>query len=120
MKKLAQGRFELAERIGLLKEAPAGNEPPGHIIAKRASRSIEHRQVWPEADCLIGHVVAAERQGTETDIDEQGIDAVRDRKVQKCACKVARQQRVMTKVFDQKLGALANEDVIFHDENDGH
>ena len=69
---------------------------------------------------MIGDIVATERQGTKTDIDEQGIDPVRDRKVQKRAGKVARQQRVMTKVFDQKLGALANEYVIFHDENDGH
>lgn len=120
MKKLAQGRFELAERIGFLKEAPAGNEPPGHIIAKRASRSIEHRQVWPEADCLIGYVIAAERQGSEADIDEQGIDPVWGRKVQKRTGKVARQQRGMAQVFDQKFRTLANGGVIFHDQNGRH
>ena len=120
VKKRAEGGFELFGRIGLLKEAPTGDEPQGHIIGKRASRGIEHHQRRPEADRPIGHVIAAERQRIEADIDEQGIDPVRGRKMQKRTGKVARQQRGMAKVFDQILGALADEDVIFHDENDGH
>ncbi len=120
VKKLSNERFELCGRIGLLKEAPAEDEPPGHVIGKRASRGVEHRQVGPEANRVIGDVVAAEWQCIETDIYEQGIDMVRGSKVQERSGKVARQQRVVAQILNHPFEALKNESIILYDKNDGH
>ena len=120
LKQLVKGRFKLCGRIGLLKEAPAGNEPPGHIIGKWTSRGIDYRQIGPETNRLIGHVVATERQCMKAYIDEKDIDMARGREVQKRASKVARQHRFMAQIFNHRPGVQANEYIVFYDENDGH
>ena len=58
---------------------------------------------------MIGHLVAAERHCMKANIDEQDVDLVRGRKVDKCVGKVDRQQRDMAQLFNQQLGVQANE-----------
>ena len=113
-------RFYLGGRIGLLQKTPAGHEPTGHIVGKRASRGVEHWQIGPQPNRLIGNFITAERQGIEPDIDNKRIDWLCCRQVQKRSGKIARGQRVVTHVFEHPLKALENESIVFHDKNDGH
>ena len=100
VKQLLKERFKLCDRIGLLKEAPARNKLPGHIIGKSTSRGVDYRQVGPETNRLIGHVVATERQCMKAYIDEKDIDMARGREIQKRTSKVARQHRFMAQIFN--------------------
>jgi hypothetical protein len=119
-KSLSDERFDLRGRIGLLQEATAGHEPPGHLIAKRAARRVEHWQMRPEADRLIGYVISAKHQGSEPNIDKECVDWVRCHEVHKRSGKIARSQRVVAQIFEYPPKALENESIVFNNEDDSH
>jgi len=70
-KNLCEERFDLSGRIGLLQEAPTGDKPLSHILGKRATRGVEHRQKGPEPNRLIGNLISTKYQGIEPDIGWQ-------------------------------------------------
>jgi len=56
----------------------------------------------------------------KANIYEQDVDMMWGRKVQERSSKIARDQRVVAQILNYPLKGLENENIIFHDKNDGH
>ena len=120
MQKDADRLTELIGGIGLLEEVTTADEPAGHLRRQWPSGGVEHAQSGAQHKGLVGYIVAAKGQFAEPDIDEQRVDMERRGQVNQRLGQVAGDKGAVPQVFHRPFSVLANEKLVFDNEDNGH
>src|SRR5450432_380168 len=107
-------------RIRLLKEVCAFNKQRLHFIVDGIAGRVEHTQIWPELDSLMGKLIPAKDRLLEVDIGKKRVNLLRRAQERKRLVYVAGRKGIVTPVLNHHLRVVAEKHIIFDDQYHGH
>src|SRR5450432_4168747 len=106
--------------IWLRKKVCARSKSGVHLFRIASGRGVEDAEAWAQQDRLPRDVTAAVYFSLEIYVGEKRVDMVLGPKVGKCLGYVAGREDLMPPVPNQRFCNFANENIIFHDQNNCH
>jgi hypothetical protein len=106
--------------VRLLKEVCAFNKHCLHFIVDGIAGRVEHTQIQPELDGLVGKFIPAKDRPLEVDIGKKCVNLLGRTQERKRLVYVAGRNGIVTPVLDHHLRIVAEKHIIFDDQYHGH